>query len=239
MGILNWIFGKKKCGIEANPKKTCNQPDSGSSGFYVQDTRTPEEHVALKKTFLHPAAEGVSHGICAVGQADNEKSIVELGEYTNGVRYLATLDNVCCPSCWPLDGEIFSTDIDKRPPIPRHDDCRCLYLPKAKTWRDFGIDMDDLPDAGRPYILADYQYTYKKDPTKRLKTPRRIIRKAGHFKGTAEEWIRSLPKKEQRQFFATDLAYSLWANGKIKGIDLLDGRTWELRNDEELRLLFE
>lgn len=239
MGILSWIFGKKKCDIDAKPKEARNQHDSGPSGFYVPDTRTPEEHAALKKIFLHPTAEAVSHGICAVGQADNEKSIVELGEYANGVRYLATLDNACCPSCWPLDGGIFSTDIDKRPPIPRHENCRCLYLLKAKTWRDFGIDMGDLPDEGRPYVLADYQYTYKKDPTKKLKKPRRSIRKVGQFKGTAEEWIRSLPKKEQRQFFATDLAYSLWANGKIKGIDLLDKKTWGLRSDEELRRLFE
>ena len=110
---------------------------------------------------------------------------------------------------------------------------------KTRTWEDFGIDLSDLPSDGRPWVLAEYQYVYKKDPTKKLKKPRRIIREVGHFHGTAEQWIHTLPTKEQRQFFATDLAYSLWVNGKARGIDLLDDNTWRLRSDDELRRLFE
>lgn len=239
MGFFNWIFGRKKNVASKESGITEQYPTSGcSSGFYVPDTRTPEEHEALKKNYLRPEAEAVAHGVCGVGQADKEKSIIEFDQYIKGVKYLATLDNACCPKCWPLDGVIFPIDIAMRPPVPRHEGCRCLYLMETKTWRDFGIDMDDTEDVERPWVLADYQYTYKKNPTKLLKNPRRIIRKAGHFRGNAEAWINSLPKKEQRQFFPTDLAYSLWAEGRIKGIDLLDDETWELRSDEELQRLF-
>ena len=238
MNIFGWLFGKKKSGDVAESKKNATKNYSGLSSFYVPDTRTPEEHDALKKKYLHPDAEAVAHGVCSVGQADNEKSIAQFSTIINGVTYTASLDNLCCSKCWPLDGRVFPVEAECRPPVPRHEGCRCLYLMKTKTWEDFGIDIDDLPPVDRPWILADYQYTYKKDPTKKLKKPRRTIRKAGRFNGCAEEWIRSLPEKEQRQFFATDFAYSLWADGKIQGIDLLEEKTWGLRSDEDLKRLF-
>lgn len=234
MGFLRWLLegGKKVARVEQSPEQ--------SSGFYVPDTRTPEEHAALKKKYLHPNAEAVASGVCAVGQADNEKSFGDFKDSINikGVRYVATLDNACCPQCWPLDGVVFPADIGKRPPIPRHENCRCLYLMETKTWKDFGIDLEDLEKVKRPWVLADYQYAYKKDPTKKLKKPRRIIRNFGHFQGNAEQWIRSLPKKEQRQFFATDLAYCLWSEEKIRAIDMLNTETWELLNDADLRQMF-
>lgn len=238
MNVFGWLFGKKKDSKDEEHEKKCNHKNIVPSGFYVPDTRTTEEHDALKKEYLHPDAQIVAHGVCAVGQADNEKSISQFSTIINGVTYTASLDNLCCPKCWPLDGCVFPVEAECRPPVPRHEGCRCLYLMKTKTWEDFGIDIGDLPPVDRPWILADYQYTYKKDPTKKLKKPRRIIRKVGRFNGCAEEWIRSLPKKEQRQFFATDFAYSLWASGKIKGIDLLEEKTWELRSDEDLQRLF-
>lgn len=168
-------------------------------------------------------------------QKENEQMFAENDDIIKGVKYVGTLDNFCCPECWPLDGMEFPNDINARPHIPRHEDCRCLYLPVTKTWRDFGLDRDEPEEPERPWILCDYQYTYKNNPNKKLKTPRRIIRKHGMFKGTAEEWIRKLPAQEQRPFFSSDLAYELWKKGKIKGIDLLDPKTWKLRDDEELQ----
>lgn len=237
MNIFGWLFEKKKGNKDEEHEKKCNHKNIVPSGFYVPDTRTPEEHDALKREYLHPDAAVSSSGICSVGQADTEKMILEMNsDIFKGVQYVATLDTMCCSKCWPLDGLTFPSDITKRPPVPRHDGCRCVYVLKTKSWRDFGIDMDDLESVARPYVLAEYQHSYKKDPTKKLKKPRRIIRKVGRFNGCAEEWIRSLPKKEQRQFFATDFAYSLWADGKIKGIDLLNKETWDLRSDDELRV---
>lgn len=215
--------------------KTEYQKILDESTFYRPDTRTTEQKEAVKLTYLHPKAVDVATGVCAVGQADNERMLSGNDDIITGVKYMGVLDNSCCPECWPLDGKKFPKDINARPPIPRHKDCRCRYLPVTKTWRDFGVDRDELPDDKRPWVLADYQYTYKLDPTKMLKTPRRIIRKHGMFRGTAEEWIRKLPVKEQRPFFPSDLAYELWKTGKITGIDLLDPKTWKLRNDEDLQ----
>lgn len=224
-----------------NPQKIVRENQENKIGVILgePDTRTEEEIAALKRRYLHPDAQCYSDGVCSTGQADNERFIANNSNlFTQKVVYIATLDNNCCPLCWTLDGKIFPQDINKRPPVPRHENCRCLYLPKAKTWRDFGIDLDELPPVERPWILADYQYTYKRNPEKKLKKPRRTIRDYGKFQGTAEEWIKSLPDTEQRKFFPSLLAYNLWKSGKIKGIDLLNPKTWQLRSDEELRRLF-
>ena len=72
----------------------------------------------------------------------------------------------------------------------------------------------------------------------KLKKARRIIRNHGKFKGNAETWIKSLPIHEQRQFFPSDISYNLWRTGKIKAIDMLNPKTWQLRSHEELKRLF-
>lgn len=219
MGFLKWLFGIQK-------------KDSD------KDLQHDSNVEKVKKIYLHRDAHEFLGGVCSEGQARQENLIVNNRNLLKGVVYTSVLDNACCPKCWPLDGIVFDIDIEKRPPVPRHENCRCLYTPKTKTFRDFGIDIDELPPVGRPWVLADYQYTYKRNPEKKLKKPRRIIRKHGIFKGNAEEWIRTLPAHEQRPFFPSDVSYALWKSGKIKGIDMLNPETWELRSDEELIRLF-
>lgn len=223
-----------------NPQKIINENQENKIGIILgeKDTRTEDEIVAQKRKYLHQDAQIYSDGVCSIGQSDQEHLIANNSYTVEKVIYVATLDNICCPLCWPLDGKTFPADINKRPAVPRHTNCRCLYIPKTKTWRDFGINIDELPPVERPWILADYQHTYKRNPEKKLKKPRREIREYGKFQGTAEEWIKSLPDTEQRKFFPSLLAYNLWKSGKIKGIDLLNPKTWQLRTDEELRRLF-
>lgn len=231
------LFTRASSPLPASEPEAEHQQQPEQSMFYRPDTRTTEQKEAVKQAYLHPKAVEVATGVCAVGQADNERMLAGNDNIIKGVKYCATLDNHCCPQCWPLDGMEFPKNIYARPPVPRHEGCRCFYAAVTKTWRDFGIDLDDEPrESKRPWVLADYQYTYKRDPTKKLKKPRRIIRKHGQFHGTAEEWIRKLPAKEQRTFFPSDLAYKFWKEGKINGIDLLDPTTWKLRTDEELRI---
>lgn len=46
-----------------------------------------------------------------------------------GVQYVATLDDRTCPICAPDDGERYDEDDPKRPDVPRHLNCRCVYVP--------------------------------------------------------------------------------------------------------------
>src|SRR5690606_17046295 len=65
-----------------------------------------------------------------------------------GWVWQASLDRRCCPSCWAMHGRVFAAD---EPGPWDHPQGRCARIPKTRTWRELGIDLDepddDLPDA--------------------------------------------------------------------------------------------
>lgn len=205
------------------------------SPFYRPDNRTDEEKRKHREKYLHKEALDHDGGVCSTGQANSEMMIINFDSFTEAVLYSCVLDNHMCCECWPLDGQIFTKDINFRPPVPRHDSCRCLYNILTKNSI---IDAQKCYPYTRSAIICDYEYYQKRDPNKLLKNRRRIVHSSIQFKGTAEEWIKTLPSKYIRGFFKTELAYSLWVNEQIKAIDLIDQKTWKLRSDDELSRLF-
>ena len=63
------------------------------------------------------------------------------------VQWVATLDTRTCPVCMSLDGQTFPVDQGKRPPI--HVNCRCAVTPVLKSFRELGIDKDEIPESTR------------------------------------------------------------------------------------------
>lgn len=66
----------------------------------------------------------------------------------SGWTWLATLDKRTCPACWSRHGS--EHPLSEPGPLD-HQQGRCARLPKAKTWRELGIALDEpddvLPDA--------------------------------------------------------------------------------------------
>lgn len=61
----------------------------------------------------------------------------------DGWTWIATLDRRTCPSCWGMHG----THHPLTQPGPLdHQSGRCARMPKVKTWRELGIDLDELED---------------------------------------------------------------------------------------------
>jgi SPP1 gp7 family putative phage head morphogenesis protein len=65
-----------------------------------------------------------------------------------GYQYVATLDLRTCLVCGLDDSKVFGLD-EPRPQLPRHIGDRCLYIPVLKSFRDIGIDADQLPPSTR------------------------------------------------------------------------------------------
>jgi hypothetical protein len=53
----------------------------------------------------------------------------------SGYKYLATLDTRTCLVCGRDDGRVFKT-LEEAPKLPRHHNCRCLYVPYLKGFED-------------------------------------------------------------------------------------------------------
>jgi SPP1 gp7 family putative phage head morphogenesis protein len=64
-----------------------------------------------------------------------------------GERYTATIDGRTTLRCASLDGKLFKLGEGPMPPI--HWNCRSVRTPVLKSWRDLGIDADDLPASTR------------------------------------------------------------------------------------------
>lgn len=61
----------------------------------------------------------------------------------DGWTWIATLDRRTCPSCWGMHG----THHPLTQPGPwDHQSGRCARMPKLKSWRELGIDLDELED---------------------------------------------------------------------------------------------
>ena len=109
------------------------------------------------------AAQGYKDGILAKNRRDVE-SVVRTAishtantarEYTyeanddlvKGIQWVATLDGKTTLVCAGRDGKVYKQGQGPRPPA--HWNCRSTTAPVMKSWRELGIDVDELPTGTR------------------------------------------------------------------------------------------
>lgn len=69
-------------------------------------------------------------------------------DIVKGVRYTSTIDARTTLLCSSRDGNFYGIGKPK-PAIPAHINCRSLYVPVLKTWRELGIDADEADESTR------------------------------------------------------------------------------------------
>jgi len=71
-------------------------------------------------------------------------------DVVKGVVYEATFDRRTCPVCAGNDGRRFVGEaFDRRIRIPIHPNCRCVYTPITKSWKELGIPGAALSPASK------------------------------------------------------------------------------------------
>jgi SPP1 gp7 family putative phage head morphogenesis protein len=63
------------------------------------------------------------------------------------VRWVSTLDNRTTPVCRGRDGKVYP--VGKGPRPPAHINCRSTTVPVTKSFRELGIDLDEVPPGTR------------------------------------------------------------------------------------------
>lgn len=213
MGLLKKIISFFK---DKNEDKANSCPQNKEYRLFVPDTRTPQEKDLLMRTFLHHDAYSVANGVCGIGQADNERFILENISIMKAVEYVSTLDNTCCPECWPLDGQQYPIDVESRPPVPRHENCRCLYLGVPKTFRELGLDMEEFEEVARPWAMRG---------TGNLGTSGAKIEEYGTSKEDFHGWLMSLPEDSQLKTSIGPVRLRLLKEGKVSWDELSNKQT--------------
>jgi hypothetical protein len=76
-----------------------------------------------------------------------QRTYSENGDIVKGWTFLATLDGRTTITCSSLSGTEWP--IGQGPIPPRHVNCRSFAVPKLATWKELGVDLEEMPPSTR------------------------------------------------------------------------------------------
>lgn len=114
----------------------------------------------------------VQTAISHTAQTARQAYVEANADLVKALRWVSTLDSNTSPMCRVRDGLLYSADAKHRPqghsipwgdgPGRLHFNCRSVSVPVFKSWRELGLDVDDLPPSTRAsmdgQVPADLAY---------------------------------------------------------------------------------
>lgn len=110
-----------------------------------------------------------------------------------------------CMQCAGLHGKEFDIGGDHMRP-PAHLRCRCFMVAKTKTYKELGLNIDEMKASLKPYTERDEN---------------RHILDAGRMTDDFDKFLRSRDHVYQLNFLGEN-RLRMWKNGEIKIADLVD-----------------
>ena len=135
------------------------------------------------------AAAIVKTAVNQVSTQTRRATFQENGDLVKGYRWLSTLDSNTTPICRERDGKVYPVDSNDLPPA--HWNCRSTITPILKSFREMGIDKDELEPSTRASVNGQVPATT-----------------------TYEEWLRDQPVSVQNDALGTARAKA-WRAGDL------------------------
>lgn len=99
-------------------------------------------------------------GILRVSNEVNRRLYRNNRDIVREWEYIATLDDRTCLICASDDRRRFP--VGEGPSLPRHPRCRCVEAPVTRSWRELGVDADEISPATRAsatgYVAGETSY---------------------------------------------------------------------------------
>ena len=156
-------------------------------------------------------AESIARtSLSSINNAAAEKVYKENSDIVKTETWSASLEvgssgRSTCLACAVNDGRVYPIDEPHiRPPL--HIRCRCFMLPNTVSWRELGLDIDEMQKVARPYTERGAN---------------REILSGGQHKGGFESFLKGQSKKYQEDLLGPN-RYRMWKDGKIKWENLAD-----------------
>lgn len=150
----------------------------------------------------------VRTSVQAAANAGREAMYAKNDDIIASLAWHATLDTRTSTWCITRDGHHYSNDDEHKPkdggppwlqgPGKIHWNCRSTSVPVLKSWRDLGIDMDEIPQTTRASMDGQVP-----------------------AKTTFEAWLKKQSAARQDTVLGATIA-DLWRRGKLNFRDLLD-----------------
>jgi hypothetical protein len=171
--------------------------------------------ISLVRTYVQSANVGAME---AIYQANRE--------VVKGVQWVATMEvggsrgRGTCLRCAALDGQKFAWN-EERPPCPMHIRCRCVLIAVMLSWRELGLDIDDMEERYRPW-------TRRPDMSIDAGRPGGTILEHGFHQGNFASWFARLSSEDQLSIVGPG-RFGLLRSGTISFGDLANRSTGRLR----------
>lgn len=182
---------------------------ANDSGFLL----IKRDAITITRTFMQTANINAQE---AVFEAN--KSLLK------GYRRVETLDNKTCLQCALADGAVYKLN-EKRPSLPCHPRCRGVWVPVAKSWRDFGFSVDDLEEVARPWVFREEG---------NIDTGGGAIESYGRITENFSGWWQSMSSEDRAKTAISGTRQWLLETGKLKWDDLWDKETGRVKTLKQL-----
>lgn len=180
-------------------------------------TRT--EAVTLARTYVQSANVGAMQAVYRQNQ-----------DIAKGWKWCAAMEiggkagGGTCLRCAALDGNEYMWG-EPSPEIPLHPRCRCVALPLTKTWRELGLDVDEMEPVYRPWTKSDTIIDVGRGMDK-YGIPE--VQMQGFHQGSFADLFPRLPREDQLAV-AGPGRLGLIEGKEVKFSDLVDPATGRLR----------
>jgi hypothetical protein len=179
---------------------------------------TRKEAVTLARTFVQTANCEAQKAVMAANSDIVKKwrwsSVLENSNLQTG--------SGTCIRCACNDGNRYN--LGEGPPIPLHPNCRCVPVPITVSYRELGIDIDELEEVARPWTER---------PDIPIGEGGRNIVSWGTHQGEYASWFESRGEQFQKNVVGPK-RLELIQSGKVKFKDLVDPNTGRLYRLDEL-----
>ena len=184
----------------------------------------------MVKRFTDKAFDGLANDMEGLTktyvQSANVKAMDDVMEANSdivkGWKWNSVYENRTCLACMSLDARDEVYPIGRGPEMPNHVRCRCFKEMETLTFREMGLDIDEMEKAYKPYTIRGTV-----DPVTGVVTPGKIgvgggkVIDTGRFLGTYEDFLKLQPEAVQRQILGPS-RLELWKSGKVALKDFAD-----------------
>lgn len=193
---------------------------AADAGFSI----TQREATTLVRTYVQSANTGAQEAVY-----EQNEGIIK------GYKRVETLDTHTCRICALADGTVYGKN-EKRPELPAHPNCRGIWVPVLKSFREVGLNIDELEEVARPWTIRGNWHTGKRGGIihdsamsgKDFSHSAADFYKIQNFGTTKENfggWWESLSAEDKLKTSVGPVRGKLLEEGLVRWEDLSDKRT--------------
>lgn len=167
---------------------------------------TERQAITLTRTYVQSAQVGAQQAVYRA----NPRIVKSL-------KWVTAMDNKVCPLCALLDGRQWDLD-EQMPPIPRHENCRCVTIPVVRRDK-LGASNAELAPVVRTWVERE---------AGAIGAGGKRVLASGQIMGTYGDWWATLSEAKQAVTLGAVRA-KLVREGKLSWHELVDHNTGRLK----------